>query len=69
MFAVLFIAMAISGLTVAAGFYIYLKKDKANIKRIRKLVKAGVLTYIALVVVFLFFLIPDIASAETSANS
>ena len=41
MYAVLFIAMAISGLTVAAGFYIYLKKDKANLKRIRKLVKAG----------------------------
>ena len=39
MYAVLFIAMAISGLTVAAGFYVYLKKDKTSIKRIRKLVK------------------------------
>ena len=69
MFAVLFIAMAISGLTVAAGFYIYLKKDKANVKRIRKLVRAGVLIYAVLVAVFLFFLIPGIASAESLTNS
>jgi V/A-type H+-transporting ATPase subunit K len=69
MFAVLFIAMAISGLTVAAGFYIYLKKDKANVKRIRKLVRIGVLIYVVLVVAFLFFLIPGIASAESSENS
>jgi V/A-type H+-transporting ATPase subunit K len=69
MYAVLFIAMAISGLTVAAGFYIYLKKDKANLKRIRKLVRTGVLIYVVLVAAFLFFLIPGIASAESSANS
>jgi len=69
MFAVLFIAMAISGLTVAAGFYIYLKKDKANLKRIRKLVRTGVLIYVVLVAAFLFFLIPGIASAESSENS
>jgi V/A-type H+-transporting ATPase subunit K len=69
MFAVLFIAMAISGLTVAAGFYIYLKKDKANVKRIRKLVRIGVLIYVVLVAAFLFFLIPGIASAESSENS
>ncbi len=69
MYAVSFIAMAISGLTVAAGFYIYLKKDKANAKRIRKLVRASVSIYVVLVAVFLFFLIPGIASAESSANS
>jgi V/A-type H+-transporting ATPase subunit K len=69
MYAVSFIAMAIPGLTVAAGFYIYLKKDKANAKRIRKLVRASVSIYVVLVAVFLFFLIPGIASAESSANS
>jgi V/A-type H+/Na+-transporting ATPase subunit K len=69
MYAVSFIAMAIPGLTVAAGFYIYLKKDKANVKRIRKLVRASVSIYVVLVAVFLFFLIPGIASAESSANS
>jgi V/A-type H+-transporting ATPase subunit K len=69
MYAVSFMAMAIPGLTVAAGFYIYLKKDKANVKRIRKLVRASVSIYGVLVAVFLFFLIPGIASAESSANS
>jgi len=69
MYAVSFIAMAIPGLTVAAGFYIYLKKVKANAKRIRKLVRASVLIYVVLVAVFLFFLMPGIASAESSANS
>ena len=69
MYAVSFIAMAIPGLTVAAGFYIYLKKDKANVKRIRKLVRASVSIYGVLVAAFLFFLMPGIASAESSANS
>jgi V/A-type H+-transporting ATPase subunit K len=69
MYAVLFIAMTISGLTIAAGFYLYLKKDKANITRIRKLVKASVLTYVVLVAGFIFFLIPDIARAQSSTNS
>ena len=69
MYAVSFIAMAIPGLTVAAGFYIYLKKVKANAKRIRKLVRASVLIYVILVAVFLFFLLPGIARAESSANS
>jgi V/A-type H+-transporting ATPase subunit K len=69
MYAVSFMAMAIPGLTVAAGFYIYLKKDKANAKRIRKLVRASVSIYVVLVAVFLFFLMPGIVSAESSANS
>jgi V/A-type H+-transporting ATPase subunit K len=69
MYALSFMAMAIPGLTVAAGFYIYLKKDKANAKRIRKLVRASVSIYVVLVAVFLFFLIPGIARAESSANS
>jgi V/A-type H+-transporting ATPase subunit K len=69
MYAVSFIAMAIPGLTVAAGFYIYLKKDKVNAKRIRKLVRASVSIYGVLVAAFLFFLMPGIASAESSANS
>lgn len=69
MYAVSFMAMAIPGLTVAAGFYIYLKKDKVNAKRIRKLVRASVSIYGVLVAAFLFFLMPGIASAESSANS
>jgi len=69
MYAVSFIAMAIPGLTVAAGFYIYLKKVKANAKRIRKLLRVSVLIYVVLVAVFLFFLLPGIARAESSANS
>ena len=69
MYTVLFIAMTISGLTIAAGFYLYLKKDKTNVKRIRKLVKASVLTYVVLVAGFLFFLIPDIARAQSSTDS
>jgi V/A-type H+-transporting ATPase subunit K len=68
MYTVSFMAMAIPGLTVAAGFYIYLKKDKANVKRIRKLVRASVLIYVMLVAVFLFFLMPGIASAASSAD-
>lgn len=68
MYAVSFMAMAIPGLTVAAGFYIYLKKDKANVKRIRKLVRASVLIYVVLVAVFLFFLMPGIASAASSTD-
>lgn len=69
MYAVSFMAMVIPGLTVAAGFYIYLKKDKVNAKRIRKLVRASVSIYGVLVAAFLFFLMPGIASAESSANS
>lgn len=69
MYAVLFIAMSISGLTIAAGIYLYVKKDKANIRRIRKLIKASVLTYVILVAGFLFFLIPDIARAQSSTDS
>jgi len=69
MYAVLFIAMSISGLTIAAGIYLYVKKDKANIRRIRKLIKASVLTYVILVAGFLFFLIPDIARAQASTDS
>jgi V/A-type H+/Na+-transporting ATPase subunit K len=69
MYAVLFIAMSISGLTIVAGFYFYVKKDKADIRRVRKLVKASVLTYVILVAGFLFFLIPDIARAQSSTDS
>lgn len=69
MYAVLFIAMTISGLTIATGVYFYLTKDKQNVKKIRKIVKTSVLTYITLVAVFLFFLIPDISRAQTTSDS
>jgi V/A-type H+-transporting ATPase subunit K len=69
MYAVLFIAMTISGLTIAAGVYFYLTKDKQNVKKIRKIVKTSVLAYTTLVAVFLFFLIPDISRAQTTSDS
>ena len=69
MYAVLYIAMSISGLTIAAGFYLYLTRNKKNIKRIRKLVKNSVFAYTVLVAVFLFFLIPNIARAQSSTDS
>ncbi len=69
MYAVLFIAMTISGLTIAAGVYFYLTKDKQNVKKIRKIVKTSVLAYTTLVAVFLFFLIPDISRAQTISDS
>jgi len=69
MYAVLYIAMSISGLTIAAGFYLYLTRNKENIKRIRKLVKNSVFAYTVLVAIFLFFLIPNIARAQSSTDS
>ncbi|MDD4362988.1 MAG: ATP synthase subunit C [Atribacterota bacterium] len=69
MYVVLFIAMIISGLTIAMGIYCYLKKDKKNIKKIRRLVKTSIFAYTVLVAVFLFFLLPDIARAQTNTDS
>ena len=69
-YAVVFIAMAVSGLTVAAGFYIYLKKNKVNAKRIKKLAKASVSIYGVMVAVFLFFLMQQgITHAASSTDS
>ncbi|MDD3655846.1 MAG: ATP synthase subunit C [Atribacterota bacterium] len=68
MYIILFIAMTISGLTIAAGFYLLLKKDNNNLLRIRKLVKMSVVTYVILVASFLFFLIPNMASAQSSPD-
>ena len=56
-YAVVFIAMAVSGLTVATGFYIYLKKNEVNAKRIKKLTKVSVSIYGVMVAAFLFFLV------------
>jgi len=69
MYAVLFIAMTISGLTIAIGFYLYLSRDKKNVKRIRRLVKVSVLAYATLMAGFLFFLVSDIARAQSSVDS
>ncbi|MEA1939063.1 MAG: ATP synthase subunit C [Candidatus Caldatribacteriota bacterium] len=69
-YTVVFIAMAISGFTVAAGFYIYLKKNKANAKRIKRLAKASVSVYGILVAAFLFFMAQQhIAYAASSTDS
>ncbi|MFZ2330622.1 MAG: ATP synthase subunit C [Atribacterota bacterium] len=69
MYIILFIAMAISGLTMAAGFYLNLKKDNTNLSRIKRLVKGSVAVYLTLVAGFLFFLIPNIARAQSAADS
>ena len=69
MYIILFIAMTISGLTVAAGFYLNLKKDNTNLSRIKRLVKGSVAVYLTLVAGFLFFLIPNIARAQSAADS
>ena len=69
MYAVLFIAMTISGLTIAGGVYCYLTKNKENVQRIRRLVKTSVLAYTVLVALFVFFLIPNIARAQTDLDS
>lgn len=61
--------MAISGLTIAGGFYLILKKRSNNLPRMRKLVKISVLIYIILVVSFLFFLIPSMAKAQSLVDS
>lgn len=69
MYIILFIAMAISGLTIAGGLYLTLKKDCSNLFRIRKIVKVSMITYLVIVVGFIFFLIPDIARAQSSSDS
>lgn len=69
-YAVVFIAMAVSGLTMAAGFYIYLRKNEVNAKRIKKLAKASVSIYGVMVAVFLFFLMQQgITYAASSTDS
>lgn len=69
MYIILFIAMSICGLTIAGGFYLNFKKNKENLLKIKKIVKWSMATYVFLVAVFLFFLIPDMAKAQSSADS
>jgi len=60
----------VSGLTMAAGFYIYLRKNEVNAKRIKKLAKASVSIYGVMVAVFLFFLMQQgITHAASSTDS
>jgi len=71
-YAVVIFAMAISGLTVAVGFYAYLKKNKTNVKRIKKLVKASVSIYGVMMAAFLFFLVQQgitYAASPTDSSS
>lgn len=69
MYIILFIAMSISGLTIASGFYLNFKKDKSNLPRIKRIVKWSMVTYVCLIAGFLFFLIPDMARAQSFADS
>ncbi len=69
MYIILFIAMAISGLTIAGGLYLTLKKNNSNLLRIRKIVKISMIAYLVMIAGFIFFLIPDIARAQSSSDS
>jgi len=71
-YAVVFIAMAVSGLTVAAGFYTYLKKNEVNAKRIKKLAKVSISIYGVMLAAFLFFLMQQgitYAASPTDSSS
>lgn len=68
MYTVLFIAIAISGLTVAAGLYIYLAKDENKARKFKKLARISVSAYAVLVAAFLFFMVPGIASAASAPS-
>ncbi len=68
MYMVLFMAMTISGLTIAHGVYLLIKKDNSNLKRIRKLVKVSVAAYLILVAGFIFFFIPNVARAQSNSD-
>ena len=61
--------MMITGLTIANGFYLIFKKDSKNLVRIKKLVKISLVFYIILMAVSLFFLIPNIARAQSTTDS
>ncbi|KUK55283.1 MAG: ATP synthase subunit c [Atribacteria bacterium 34_128] len=69
MYLVLFMAMTLSGLTIACGVYLLIKKDDSNLKRIRKLVKVSVAAYVILVAGFIFFFIPNVARAQSNSDS
>lgn len=68
MYIILFIAMAISVLTVATGLVIYLMGDKVKAKRFKKLSRFSALAYAILMAVFLFFMVPSTASAAALPN-
>ncbi len=61
--------MLIAGLTIAIGFYLVLKKDSKNLAKIGRLVKLSLVSYIVLVAVFLLMIIPNIARAQSLADS
>lgn len=67
MYLFLFIAMAVCGLTIAAGFYILNSKGK-NALRIKRLIKTSVTAYAVLLAVFLMFLLPTSVKAVTSSD-
>jgi V/A-type H+-transporting ATPase subunit K len=68
MYVIVFLAVAISILTAAAGFYMYKKGDGAVTAAAGKAIKYSVGLYSALVAVFLFFLMPEQARAASAGN-
>lgn len=68
MYLFLFIAMAICGLTIFAGFYISHAGGK-NAAKIKRWIKASVAVYAVLIAAFLMFFLPGTAKAATSPNS
>lgn len=69
MYIILFIAMAISLITLTTGFVIYFMKDEVRAKRFKNLSKYSTAVYAGLIATFLFFMIPSFASAASAADS
>lgn len=67
MYLFLFIAMAICGLTIFAGFYISHAGGK-NAVKIKRWIKASVAVYAVLIAAFLIFFLPNTAKAATAPN-
>ena len=67
MYIFIFLAMAFCGLTIAAGFYILYSQSR-NVLKVKKLIKASVITYALLLAVFLMFFVPNSVKAVTSSD-
>lgn len=69
MYVILYIAAAISLLTVATGYYMYKVKDGKKCGKITKYMKFSITTFAILIAAFLFLMVPEKARAATGQNS
>jgi V/A-type H+-transporting ATPase subunit K len=68
MYVILYIAAAISLLTVATGYYMYKVKDGKKCSKITKYMKFSITTFAILIAAFLFLMVPEKARAATGQN-